>query len=86
MVINVECTTFWSMAAVSSRLLQNDRLPPAESEVADGEAGDDGHAEPAVVRHEDEHDEVREYHLQGRYKLQSLRHSLLCQFCTSTYV
>ena len=52
------------MAAVS-RLLENDRLPPAEGEVAHGEAGDDRHAEPAVVGHEDEHDEVREYHLEG---------------------
>ena len=53
------------MAAAVSRLLEHDGLPPAEGEVADGEAGDDGDAEPAVVGHEDEHDEVRQDHLRG---------------------
>ena len=46
-------------------MLENDRLPPAEGEVAHGEAGDGRHTEPAVVGHEDEHDEIREYHLEG---------------------
>ena len=60
--------------AVVSRLFEHDRLPPAKGEVPHGEAGDDGEAEPAVVRHEDEHDEVREYHLQGRcFSLRQLK-------------
>ena len=63
--------------ATVTRLLENDRLPPAESEVAHGEAGDDRHAEPAVVGHEDEHDEVREYHLDGWH----CKSPSTCHFC-----
>jgi hypothetical protein len=45
------------------RLLQHNRLPPAKAKVSRCEPRDDRGAQPAVVRHEDEHDEVGEDHL-----------------------
>ena len=44
-------------------LFVDDRLPPAEQEVADCCADHDGRAQPRVVRHKDEHEQVRESHL-----------------------
>ena len=46
-----------SMTAALS-LLKHNRLLPSKAKVSESHAEDDGQTQPAVVRHEDEHEEV----------------------------
>lgn len=57
-----------SMAAISVDQVGGSEdgglLPPAEEEVPGGQAGHQGRAQPRIVRHEDQHEQVGERHLQ----------------------